>query len=112
MLGFNGFVLSVAETYTSYQALKNPWCVKKGSLKKFLTKIEDQNYPDFGEDYDEEKEEEELKKLGKWNTEYPIMKRIAIEQSQDISVMFKRIKQEAKNGTRLCNATGELNIIY
>ena len=100
-LGFNGFVLNVEETETSYKALKIPKCVKKQSLKKFLLKIEDQNYPDFGEDWDEEKEEEELKKLDKWNTDHPIMKRTANEQSQDITVMFKRIKQEVNEGNRI-----------
>ena len=100
-LGFNGFVLTVSETQTSYKALKIPRCVKKQSLKKFLLLIEDQNYPDFGEDWDEEKEEEELKKAGKWNAEHPIMKRTAIEQSQDISALFKKIKQEVKSSTRV-----------
>ena len=93
---FNGIDLGVAETKRSFFALKIPKCMKRQSLKKFQAKIEANNYPDFGEDWDEEKEEEESKKNGTWTTQHPIMKRTATEQAQDISVMFKRIKQIVK----------------
>ena len=65
---FNGIDLGVAETKRSFFALKIPKCMKRQSLKKFQAKIEANNYPDFGEDWDEEKEEEESKK--KWNMDY------------------------------------------
>ena len=91
---FNGFDLNVEESETSWRALKIPRCVKKESMKKFLCKIEANNYPDFGSDWDEEKEEEELKEKGEFTTRHPIMKRTAVEQSQDITVMFKKMKEE------------------
>ena len=44
--------------------------------------------------YDEEAEIEEALKNGDFNTNHPIMKRVAAEQSQNIAVMFKKIKSE------------------
>ena len=62
-LRWNGFDLSVKETETSFRSLKIPRCVKKQSLKKIFAIIEEYNYPTYDEDdYDEEKEEEDLQK--------------------------------------------------
>ena len=100
---FNHIDLGVEETKRSFFALKIPKCMKRNSLKRFLAKIESNNYPDFGEDWDEEKEEEESRKNGTWTPQHPIMKRTAMEQSQDISVMFKKIKQvvQEKNSSEV-----------
>ena len=42
--------------------------------------------------YDEEAEIQEALKNGDFNDTHPIMKRVAAEQSQNIAVMFKKIK--------------------
>ena len=68
-------------------------------MKRFLRKIEANNYPDFGSDQDEEKEEEELEEKGEFTTRHPIMIRTALEQSQDITVIFKKMKEEINRKT-------------
>ena len=47
--------------------------------------------------YDEEAEIEEAMKKGEFNTTHPVMKRVAKESSQNISVMFKKIKKLEEN---------------
>ena len=85
--------MNVEDSESSWRSLKIPKCVKRQSIKMFLQKIEANNYPDFGEDWDKEKEEEELKRKGEFTTMHPIMKRTSVEQSHDIIAMFKRSKQ-------------------
>ena len=96
---FNDIDLGVEATKKSFYALKIPKCMKRKSLRRFYAKNEANNYPDdYGEDdWDEEKEEEELKLKGEWTTEHPIMKKTALKQSQDITEMFKKIKKMVKD---------------
>ena len=101
-LRWNGFDLNHKDADASWRGLRVPKCVKRNSMKKFLKTIEDDNDKNHDVmfngylDYNESDEEEELKKKGEWNTEHPIMKRTAMEQSQDISLMFQKIKKVAK----------------
>lgn len=69
-----------------------------GSLMNFRNQIKQNNQEEYEiacqsyMNYDEEAEIEEAIRNGDFDTTHPVMKRVAEEQSQNISVMFKKIK--------------------
>ena len=74
--------------------------MKGKSLKKFQKEIVQNNDEEYDIAcqsyvmYDEEAEIQEALKNGDFNDTHPIMKRVAAEQSQNIAVMFKKIKSD------------------
>ena len=97
-LRWNGFDLNAIEVEESWKKVRIPLCMKKTSLRKFLKQIKQNNDEEYdiacqSYMYNEEEEIQEAIKNGDFNTTHPVMKRTAMEQSQDITLMFKKIKK-------------------
>ena len=117
-LRWNGFDLNGFEEKDSWRELRIPNCMTARSLKYFRIQIEQNNQEeyemacqsymnydeeteieeaikngDFNMNYDEEAEIEEALKNGDFNTNHLVMKRVAKEESPNISVMFKKTKR-------------------
>ena len=97
-LRWKGFDLNAIEVKESWRKVRIQLCMKRQSLRRFLKQIKQNN--DEESDiacqsymYDEEAEIQEAIKNGDFNTTHPVMKRTAVEQSQNISLMFKKIKK-------------------
>ena len=74
--------------------------MKSKSLRSFFRQIKQNNEEEYDiscqsyMNYDEEAEIQKALKNGDFNTTHPVMKRVAKENSQNIRVMFKKIKTE------------------
>ena len=101
-LRWNGFDLNHDDAdASSWRALRVHKCVKRNSMRKFLKAIGDHNdktmmFCSMDIWITMRKRKKKSSKKGEWNTEHPLMKRMALEQSQDISLMFKKINKLAK----------------
>ena len=97
---WNGFDLNAFEVEESSRQIRIPNCMKKKSLRSFGNQVNQNNEEEYNiacnsyMHYDEEAEIQEALKSGEFNTKHPVMKRAAKESSQNIKVMFKKIKKE------------------
>ena len=102
-LRWNGFDFIAIEEKESWRNVRIPLCMKRKSLKRFLKQIRQNNDEEYDiacqsyTMYDEEAEIEEALKNGDFNSNHPIMKRVTAEQSQNIAVMFKKVKSKNDN---------------
>jgi hypothetical protein len=70
------------------------------SMKKFWMKVKEENEIEYSiacnsyRNFDEEAEVEKALKNGDFNTNHPIVKRVATRDSQNIEMMFSNMQKE------------------
>ena len=99
-LRWNGFELDAFEVKNSWRALRIPNCMRKRSLRRFWRQVKENNEEEYNTacdkymNYDEEEEIQKAIINDRFNTMHPIMKRVAAKQSQNIEVMFEKMKND------------------